>query len=239
MTILSSGADVLASLPDLPRWVEARGLLLSRRGYVVDTADGCRMICGRTDRLVVPITVELSPLLETTATREVPDGQILLQDVMLPAARYHLPDWEAEPATLYTLPPDRARSWPLPQWPTAPLSTAQLEAASDLPAALRDMLIDASAHTPVWAASIDGQPMAFAYAAQSTEGWCDVAVATLDQARNRGLARAAAMGLIVDSLLRGLRPVWGAVKSNEPSHALARRLGFDPVDQLWVLTRRE
>jgi RimJ/RimL family protein N-acetyltransferase len=80
--------------------------------------------------------------------------------------------------------------------------------------------------------------MAFAYASQTTESWCDVAVTTLDEARNRGLARAAAMGLIVDRLLRGLRPVWGAVSSNEPSHALARRLGFEPVDQLWVLTRR-
>ena len=45
------------------------------------------------------------------------------------------------------------------------------------------------------------------------------------------------MGLIVDRMLRGLRPVWIAVKSNEASHGLARRLGFEPVDLLWVLTR--
>ena len=56
-------------------------------------------------------------------------------------------------------------------------------------------------------------------------------------ARNQGLGRAAAMGLIVDRMLRGLRPVWSAVKSNEASHGLARRLGFEPVDLLWVLTR--
>ena len=238
MSTLSSGADVLASLPDLPRWVQARGLLLSRRGFVIDTADGCRMVCGRSDRLVIPITVELSPLLEATALREVPGGQILLQDVMLPAARFHLADWDAEPATLYTLPPERARSWPLPDWPTGPLSTSQLEAAAHVPARLRDELIDASTHTPVWAASLDGLPMAFAYAAQTTEGWCDIAVTTLEDARNRGLAKAAAMGLIVDRLLRGLRPVWGAVRSNDASHALARRLGFEPVEQLWVLTGR-
>ena len=238
MSMLSSDTDLLASLPDLPRWVEARGLLLARRGFVVDTADGCRLICSRSDRLIIPISMELSPLLEATGLREVPDGKILLQDAMLPAARQHLPGWEAELATLYTLPPELARSWPVPEWPTAPVSTADLEAATYLPAPLRGELIDASAHSPVWAASIDGRPMAFAYASQTTESWCDVAVTTLDEARNRGLARAAAMGLIVDRLLRGLRPVWGAVSSNEPSHALARRLGFEPVDQLWVLTRR-
>ena len=94
MTITNFGTDVLASLPDLPRWVEARGMLHGSPGFVVDTADGCRLICGRKDRLVVPTTVELSPLVETTATREVPGASILLQDVMLPAGRYHLPGLE-------------------------------------------------------------------------------------------------------------------------------------------------
>ena len=93
MTTINFGTDVLASLPDLPRWVEARGMLMARRAFVVDTADGCRLICGRKDRLVVPMTMELSPQVEATATREVPGASFLLQDVMLPAGRYHLPDW--------------------------------------------------------------------------------------------------------------------------------------------------
>ena len=210
---------------------------MARRGFVVDTADGCRLICGRKDRLVVPTTIELSPLVETTATREVPGTSILLQDVMLPAGRYHLPDWKAEPATVYTLPPDRARGWRLPQWPTAPMTIEQIDAVEELPAALRDRLRDAVARTPVWAASMEGQPVAFAYAAHTTESWFDISVDTLEGARNQGLGRAAAMGLIVDRMLRGLRPVWSAVKSNEASHGLARRLGFEPVDLLWVLTR--
>lgn len=237
MTMLNSGTDVLASLPDLPRWVQARGMLLSRHGLVVDTADGCRLICGRKDRLVVPITLELSPLVGVTATREVPGTSILLQDVMLPAGRYHLPDWTAEAATIYTLEPDRARSWQVPPWPTAPMTIEQIDAAPGVPSPLRDRLRDAVGHTPVWAASKEGQPVAFAYAAQTTESWFDLSVDTLEGARNQGLGRAAAMGLIVDRMLRGLRPVWGAVKSNGASHALARRLGFAPVDLLWVLTQ--
>ena len=236
MTFTNSGTDVLASLPDLPRWVDARGMLIARRGFVVDTADGCRLICGRKDRLVVPTTVELSPLVEATATREVPGTSILLQDVMLPAGRYHLPDWTAEPATVFTLPSDRARGWRLPQWPTGPMTTEQIEAADAVPKPLRDRLRDAVQRTPVWSASMEGRPVAFAYAAHTTETWFDVSVETLEDARNHGLGRAAAMGLIVDRMLHGLRPVWCAVKSNEASHGLARRLGFEPVDLLWVLT---
>ncbi len=237
MTLTNLGTDVLAALPDLPRWVEARGLLLSRRGFVVDTADGCRMVCSRADHLVVPTTIELSPQLEATATREVPDATILVQDVMLPAARYHLPDWNAEAVTLYTLHEERARAWRMPQWPTSPITASQIAALDDLPPDLRDELLVAADHTTVWAAKHDGRPAAFAYAAQTTERWFDVSVDTLEPLRNQGLGRAAAMALVVDRMLHGQLPVWGAVKSNEPSHRLARRLGFDAVDLLWLLTR--
>ena len=237
MTLTNIVTDVLTALPDLPRWVEARGLLLSHRGFVVDTADGCRMVCSRTDHMVVPTTIELSPQLEAVATHEVPEASLLIQDVMLPAARYHLPDWTAEAVTLYSVPEERARAWRLPPWPTAPISTAQIEAAEDLPADLRAELVGASSHSPVWAASADGRPVSFAYAAMATERWFDVSVDTLESHRNRGLGRAAAMGLIVDQMLRGLHPVWGAVKSNDASHRLARSLGFEAADMLWQLTR--
>jgi hypothetical protein len=237
MTTTNPGTDVLATLPDLPRWVEARGLLLERRGFVVDTADGCRLVCGRLDRIVVPVSLELSPLVEATATREVPQPTVLLQDVMLPAARYHMPDWQSEAVTIYTLPPDRARAWRVPPWHTAPVSEAQLHAAPRIPPVLRAQLLDAVTRTPVWAASMEGEPVSFAYAAHTTETWFDVAVETVESARNQGLARAAAMGLIVERMLRGLRPVWGAAKTHEASHRLARRLGFEPVDLLWTLTR--
>jgi hypothetical protein len=212
-------------------------MLLSHRGRVVDTADGCRMVCSRADRMVVPTTLELSPELEAVATREVPEASILIQDVMLPAARYHLPDWNAEAVTLYTLPDERAHAWRLPPWPTSPISPAQIESADDVPSDLRNELVSVAASSPVWAASADGRLASFAYAAHTTERWFDVSVDTLEPYRNRGLGRAAAMGLIVDQMLRGLRPVWGAGKSNAPSHRLARSLGFEAVDLVWLLAR--
>jgi hypothetical protein len=237
MTTTNSGADVLASLPDLPRWVAARGMLLARRGLALDVDEACRVVCGRKDHLVVPVTIALSAQLETVAMREVPGGSIVLQDIMLPAARYFLPEWNAEPATVFTLPDDKAKSWPLPEWPTAPLTTAQLESAEHVPGPLRDRLVDASTRMPVWGASLDGRPAAFGYASLSTEAWFEISVETLEPARRRGLGRAAAMGIIVDGLLRGHRPVLSCVRGNEAANGLARRLGFEPVDMLWVLTR--
>ena len=81
-----------------------------------------------------------------------------------------------------------------------------------VPQALRDRLRDAVLRTPVWSASKEGRPVAFAYAAHTTEAWFDLSVDTLEDARNQGLGRAAAMGLIVDRMLRGLRPVWCAAE---------------------------
>ena len=237
MTTINSGAEVLASLPDLPRWVAARGLLLSRRGFALDVDESCRIVCGRKDRLIVPVSIALSPQLEEVAIREVPDGSFLLQDIMLPAARYHLAAWNAEPVTLFTLDTERARAWPLPKWPTAPQTTEQLEAAVHVPTALRDRLLDAAARAPVWAASADGQALSFCYASHATEAWFEVSVETIESARGRGLGRAAAMGLIVDQLLRGLRPVYSCVRCDEAANGLAKRLGFEPVDLLWQLTR--
>ena len=237
MTILNSGADVLASLPDLPRWVAARGLLLSRRGFAIDVDESCRIVCSRRDRLVVPVTITLSAQLEAVAAQEVPDAAILLQDIMLPAARYHLPEWNAEPVTVFTLPIDKARAWPVPTWPTGPVTVEQLQSSSQIPAGLLDRLLDASSRAPVWAASADGQPLAFCYASQTTESWFEATVETVEPARGRGLGRAATMGLVVDRLLHGLRPVYSCVRSDAAANGLAHKLGFEAVDMLWLMTR--
>lgn len=231
------GADVLTDLPDLPRWLHARGLLLTRRGHVVHAGDGCWLVCSRSERLAVPITIELSPAIDECVQREAPGATLLLQDVMLPAARYHLPDWDTVPLTLYAVDPARAQQWTLPPWPTAPIDGTAIESAAHLPADLREQLLAVAARSPVWAVSIDERPMSFAWAPIATEGWYDVSVRTLDEARGQGLGRAAVMGLVVSRLLEGLRPVLRARGERGAAHRLARGLGFDPVDQLWEARR--
>jgi hypothetical protein len=230
--------DIFSQIPDLPRWVDARGLLLSRRGFVVDAADGCRVVCGRADRLIVPVTFDLTAEIDAIAAREITGpATILLQEVMLPSARWLLQEWQAVPATVYALDPERARDWRMPQWQTSPVSQSQLEAARHLPNALRATLLDVQSRSPVWAATVDGQLLAFAWSVTTTEAWFQVWVETVESARGRGLGRAAAMGLIVDRVLRGLRPVLRVPGTNLAGARLARRLGFEAVDLQWLLTR--
>lgn len=232
---MSLEAAVLAELPDLPRWVEARGMLLSGRGRVIEDSDRTRLVHSAADRLLVPLTVDLPPGIAALAAAH-PNTTVLLQDVMLPSARWRLPDWTALRATLYSLPPDRPRTWQPPAWPTAMITLAEIKAAGHLPQPLRDELLDGISRSPVWAAFEAARPVAFSYAAQTTESWFDVSVDTLEASRNRGFGRAAAIALITDRLLKGLNAVWGVVDGNLPSQRLAARLGFVPVDELWVMT---
>ena len=230
--------DIFGQIPDLPRWVDARGLLPSRRGFLVDAPDGCRVVCGRADRLIVPVTFDLTRELDAIAAREVTGpATIVLQEVMLPSARWLLQEWEAVPATVYALPLERAREWRMPQWQTSPISPTQLQAAAHLPHGLRATLLDVQSRSPVWAATADGQPLAFAWSTTATEGWFQVWVETVESARGGGLGRAAAMGLIVDRVLHGLRPVLRVPGTNLAGARLARHLGFEAVDLHWLLTR--
>jgi GNAT superfamily N-acetyltransferase len=229
--------DVFPELPDLPRWVDARGMLLAKRGFLTTTTDGCKVVCSRRHRMVVPITFDLSRELDRLAHLEIPGATIVLQEVMLPSARWLLPEWEAEAAAVFALELERTRHWAPSEWPAAAMTTAQIEAADHVPPALRDVLADASTRSSVWTVSAEGQPLAFAWAMQSTERWFQAGVETLESGRGRGLGRAALMALVRDRAQRGLRPVLRVPGRRPAGVRLARRLGFDAVDLHWLLTR--
>ena len=61
-----------------------------------------------------------------------------------------------------------------------------------------------------------------------------MSVDTLPGARQLGLATIVASTLIRDERRHGREPVWGADEHNHASLRLAARLGFVPVDELWV-----
>lgn len=87
---------------------------------------------------------------------------------------------------------------------------------------------------PVWCAYVDGAPASFAYAPWRSPAWFDVSVDTLASARQLGLATVVASAMIRDERARGREPVWGADEDNAASRGLAGRLGFEPVDEIWV-----
>jgi RimJ/RimL family protein N-acetyltransferase len=79
--------------------------------------------------------------------------------------------------------------------------------------------------------------VSFCYATSETETLWDVSIDTLAAWQGRGLA-AGCVGAMVERMLAvGKRPVWGAAERNAASLALARKLGFEPVDRLALVTR--
>jgi GNAT superfamily N-acetyltransferase len=223
----------LSRLPDLPRWVETRDLLLwegskllenaSRSGFVVWSAeDGSGSVVGEPE----PHTLEV-------AAGDVPE--LLAFTDNIDRVRFLLPEFEAELATIFSAPemlppapPHRCRS----------ISMREIAAQDHLPDDLLVQLSDvAEDGVSVVAAFDDVLPVAFAYVAAETESLWDVSIDTIPSHRRQGYAGAAVLHLMRGMREKGKSAVWGALESNQASANLARRLGFVENDRLWVLTR--
>jgi GNAT superfamily N-acetyltransferase len=87
----------------------------------------------------------------------------------------------------------------------------------------------------IWCAWVDERPVAFAYAPWRSETWFDISVDVDPSARQLGLGTIVATALIHDERAHGREAVWGADEGNHASLALAKKLGFVPVDELWVI----
>ncbi len=234
-------AAVLAVAADEPRWVEARGLLLSGRGRVV-SGDECSsgwVVQSDGDRLSVivarPDDTELR-----AAVRDLPaPWRILAHAEAAEALLGSLADWQMHPATIHAHP-----NGTLPPRPPAPadpparaIDPADPLLMQHVPAPLRAQLQVAGAHSPVVAAFSHDRPVSFAYAAYETEILWDVSVDTLPDFRGQGYGTFVVRTFAAMMRRRFKRPVWGSLDSNTASLALARKLGFEPVDRLVVFSR--
>ncbi|HRC58575.1 MAG TPA: GNAT family N-acetyltransferase, partial [Kofleriaceae bacterium] len=210
------------ALPDLPRWVEAHGLLAEPTSWVerwpggglVGQEDaGLAVVCGLVDRPAV-----------TRLAAEHPGVSVLCA----PEETLSLPGRSQTLARLYVL------SEPVedPGQLVSPLDPR--DELGHLPAELRRELTWALGRRRVWAAWVDGQPVSFAYASWRSPRWFDVSVDTLPGYRQLGLATLVARALIVDERTRGRQPVWGATEDNLASQRLAASLGFVEHDKLRV-----
>jgi hypothetical protein len=228
---------LLARLPDLPRWVELRALLLSGRGDVVafdpdplaaavaDAPFGSAFVVGRPPFAAMGEALAIAGL----------SGTLMTTGESVAWVREALPELAAEPAIIHELPPGAAIA-PVGPGQVRHLDPAEVEMLI-LPADLREELRAAvSAGTPIAAAVADGKPVAFCYAGSVTESLWDVSIDTLGPWQRRGYAARAARFEITRFHRLNRRPVWGAVESNAPSRALASKLGFVPVDALWIFT---
>lgn len=228
--------ELLAGVPDLPRWVEARGMLLSGRGTVVETGllDPPTVVASAAVMLAVVLRWDQPDTL-MRALRQVPRefsivGPAEAEDTVSRA----LPNRPHEGATLFELSPDAARA--LPVAATARLlQPDEYHQLDNLPPILRGELRDACTYSPIAGAFADDHPVAFCYSGWETERHWDLSIDTLDHYRRRGLGAAASTCLIHHFAAQGKTAVWGSVDSNSASTALARKLGFTAVDRLMVL----
>jgi hypothetical protein len=234
-----SVTDLAARLPDLPRLVETRAILLSgaceilgdtaRGDYVVRSLDAAlAAVVGRPSTGTLREMAARAGLLEILCAEEVAEATVAA-----------LPGWRADPATIHVL--GRAD----PPRPFAPGGDVRLVSPDEpvslihLPAELQHEFVAARRRSPFAIAFAGGRGVSFAYAPWQTETLFDVSIDTIASHRGRGLGAATA-GLLIEHLrASGRQPVWGAMEGNVASLRLAARLGFVPVDRLFVVTRQE
>jgi len=227
---------LLSIVPDQPKWVELRGMLLSGQCEVDGMEDAERLSFvarhAETDLVFVYGRPAPDVIRQVVARQSSPEAVLCL-----PEDRGHvaeaLPEWRCELATIYRL----ANSDRAPEVPVGAvrlLTPAEVEAMDHTPAELKEELIEGAKYSPVAAACVDQLPVSFCYAGSRTESLWDISIDTLAGYRNRGYAALCVAFLIEYFRHQGLAPVWGALESNVPSMKLAAKLGFTPVDQLVV-----
>jgi hypothetical protein len=223
--------DLLNTLPDIPRWVEARGMLMSGRGTIV--GDQAPMIVAAADTALGVVVDWSSPARLKRALRAVAPEVTLVAPAEAEALLRELaPTRPHDGATLFALPREAKERLALPDVRARLLRPNDLPLLDALPPSLREELKRAFDHTLIAATFVDRAPVSFCYASWETERLWDVSVDTLPRWRRQGLARAAAVRLMQHHYARRKAPVWGAADANLASSALARRLGFEPIDRL-------
>jgi GNAT superfamily N-acetyltransferase len=232
------------TLPDIPRWLEARSMLLSGRCEVLGLEEGGsepRFVARELEESEEPgIIVVGRPASEAIeeAVRRNPNGGIVMA---APEDASHvlgaLPDWTATWVTLYLL-GDAPRLPRLTEGQVRPFEALDLAATSDdLPEDLRSFLenVVGREEAPATAALAERRPVSFCVASDQTEGLWDISIDTLERYRRQGYAARCVSYMVNEMRRRGKEPVWAAEETNAPSMRLAAKLGFFPVDELVLL----
>lgn len=221
-----------AALPDVPRWVEARSLLLAGcevelrlgggGGVVMETAFPTACLVGRPDAAL------LEELLGAA-----PDGfELLVQLDALAETRAALPGWTVAFATIHS----PARPWRPGADPEPGVIVSEPPDADVLAPLPFEVRRYAEAAQAVAVRAVDGAAVAVCAAGSVTETLWDVGVDTLESHRRGGHAATAFRALAAHMANQGRQPVWMAVQDNAASMRLAAKLGFVPADRLAVLT---
>jgi RimJ/RimL family protein N-acetyltransferase len=253
----------LTRVPDEPRWIDTRGMLLSGRAEVYPTLASGHVpgliVVVRDSALVAivgrPAELDIANVIGTLSG----DVNLLAQMEDADYISAALRTWRRQRAIVHVL-------RQLPQWDAKPDPHTRVftfESAprfDHAPELLRRELLDALTgrtvsrfvpgelppsnpvrgrmRVPMAAAWADGRPVSFCYPVWQTETLWDVSIETLEPYRRLGLGARAARTLIRHMRGSGRSPAWGALETNTASRALAARLGFLEAGGLAVFTAR-
>jgi GNAT superfamily N-acetyltransferase len=255
-------AFALTRVPDEPRWIDTRGMLLSGRASVIAPATPAGHIAGA---IVVVADSALASIVDRPEPHTIADVigslsgdvNVLAQMENADAVSRALPGWRRHRAIIHVL--GAVPSWQSePEPNTRVFTQASAPRFDHVPPSLSRQLLDAlSGRTisrfvpgavprvaappshvtvPMAAAWADGRPVSFCYPVWQTETLWDVSIETLEPYRGRGLGASAARTLMRHMRRTGRAPVWGALETNGASRALAARLGFVETAGIAVFT---
>ena len=230
---------VASCLPDIPRWVETRGMLLTGRGEILGAASKSSpdfVVRGLNNRLISVVGKPDALCLNQAVAKSGLEVEVLAMPENDGYVGSILQGWCRSPAILHRL------AQPI-QFQIRKDVTVQFIRQRGLHSLQEDFsdlvgeLFDALDFTDIAAVMVENQPVSFCYAGRETETLWDISIDTLPDHRRRGYADHCVSFLIDHMARRGKQPVWGAEESNMASLTLAAKLGFKPVDRVTVLRR--
>jgi RimJ/RimL family protein N-acetyltransferase len=236
---MPSSHSIAQRLPDLPRWVEARDLLLSEECEIFGFQEEpeLSLVLREIDgEAVFVIGAPPQTAVQTAVQGLKRGGSVIASQEQALWLTQVLPGWTRTRIILYSLP-----DWQHLPNPSAgqvdflnPNRLDQLSISTDL---LRELKSGAE-YSLIAATFVDRQPVSFCYAASETESLWDIAVDTLPAYRRKGYAALCVAYMIRHMDTQDKQPVWQAVEENPASWRLAQKLGFVPVDELALFELR-
>ena len=225
---------LLGLLPDSPRWVETRGMLLAGRCLAFGDSTNCVVVDS-----VMPVLSILGRPAATLLTQAL-EAAIQPVHVLAPPENQEyvahlLPGWLCESATLHLLKPSPRSD------PVSVENVRLFEPNEGFIACIPDTLAKELRRVADWsliaATFVEQIPVSFCYASSMTETLWDISIDTLEDYRRRGYAAQCVEYMIRLMNKQGRQPVWGAMNSNAASLLMAQKLAFEPVDQLAVFSK--
>lgn len=223
-------ARSLARLPDAPRWVQARDLLAMADAQVYECVQQSGFVVWHDWQAIGVIVGTLNTLPPAVYHCD----QLIVFADNLASMQGKLVDYSVRHAKVL-----KHSLAPISEQRVERLSLADIEGLigieDDLFYALQTALF---ADYPAVGVRHHGELVAFAYVASQSDRYWHMGIETLPEARRQGFATKAAQGLISVMQSRDKQSLWSAFDDNDASLRLALTLGYQPCDQLWILTAK-